>query len=181
MNASPPEPSCSYLCESEVQRQRATKHCQPPRCDRMGKWALNPHWAGWAALTPMDFSFPQNWLALQCCFIACLGWSEPCIHHQPFLSSENLSQSSAQWSCPQGSIILVNTNIMKASRRAGRLLILNQSSGEMWFLRISSKYTTALRYTRQSVPHWRYFVYFFFPALVHLGFLRDLFCSCMSD
>lgn len=42
-----PDPSCSYLCESKVQRQRATKHCQPPRCERMGNWALNPHWAVW--------------------------------------------------------------------------------------------------------------------------------------
>lgn len=137
---------------SEVQRQQATKHCQPPQCERMGNWALNPRWAVWAALASTDFGFPRNWLVLQRCLAACLGLSEPCIYYQPFLSSENLSQSSAQWSCPQGSIILVNTNIIKASRRAGRLLMLNESSlhwmkaQERWFLWISSKYTTALRY-----------------------------------
>lgn len=174
MNAPPPEPLCSYLCESEVQRQRATKHCQPPGCERMGSWALNPRWAVWAALTSMDFSFPRDWLALQHCLTACLCLSEPWIYYQPFLSSENLAQSSAQRSCPQGSIILVNTNIIKASRRAGRLLTLNESSGEMWFLRLSSKYTTALRYkNRQAVSTTlKVFCLFFFPTLVHVSFLK---------
>lgn len=98
----------------------------------------------------MDFGFPQNWLALQHCLAACLALSEPWIYHQPFLSSDNLSQSSARQSCPRGSVILVNTNTIKASRRAGRLLTLNESSGEMWFHRMSSKHTTALRYKNQQ-------------------------------
>lgn len=184
IDASPPDPSCSYLCESEVERRRGTKHHQPPRCEAVGNWALNPRWAVWAALTLTDFCFPLNWLSLQCCFSGCLGLSKSCIYYQPFfLSSENLSQSSAQWSCPQGTVITVNTNIIKGSRRADRLLALNKSSGEMWFLRIwYSKYTAALRYKNHlAVSTILKVFHFFSPSLVHLSFLGDLFCSCMSD